>query len=143
MNIRGLREFRSGLRGVDKDLPKALQRANKKFAQSVTPRVQAAYLRYFDRRSGAAFGSIRALGTQTQAQIAIGRERVPYLIGQEFGSIRYRQFSPWTGPGPGGHGSAGRFLYPTVREEVPELVDEYYDLLAHELRDAFPEGIVL
>ena len=44
----------------------------------------------------------------------------------EFGSNRLTQFAPWSGRNPnGGRGSAGKFIYPTLREMQPYLINEW------------------
>ena len=40
--------------------------------------------------------------------------------GYEFGSTKFKQFPIWSGRGPRG-GSAGYFIYPTVRAEQPHI----------------------
>ena len=45
--------------------------------------------------------------------------------GLEFGSNRYRQFAPASGPGPNGRGSKGKFIYPTLRSLQPYIVREW------------------
>ena len=48
------------------------------------------------------------------------------LGGVEFGSAKYRQFPIWSGSNPGGGaGSKGYFIYPTLREEQPYLINEW------------------
>ena len=48
------------------------------------------------------------------------------LGGVEFGSAKYKQFPIWSGPNPkGGAGSKGYFIYPTLREEQPYLINEW------------------
>ena len=44
----------------------------------------------------------------------------------EFGSNNLPQFAPWSGRNPnGGRGSAGKFIYPTLRELQPYLIKEW------------------
>lgn len=48
--------------------------------------------------------------------------------GLEFGSNRLAQFAPWSGRNPrGGRGSAGKFIYPTLREMQPYIVRKWED----------------
>lgn len=129
--IEGLSDFRRDLRRASKDAPKALQKANKAVAERVTPAVQAAYSARYTTRSGRGRRGIRAVATQTSAGIRIGGARVPYLIGQEFGSLRFRQFFPWTG-------KQGRFLYPTIRGLSSEITDIYWDEMDKAFANPFP-----
>ena len=45
--------------------------------------------------------------------------------GLEFGSSKYAQFAPASGPGPHGRGSRGKFIYPTLRALQPYIVKEW------------------
>lgn len=46
----------------------------------------------------------------------------------EFGSNRLTQFAPWSGRNPnGGRGSAGKFIYPTLRDMQPYIVRKWED----------------
>ena len=46
--------------------------------------------------------------------------------GYEFGSNKYRQFPIWSGRGPRG-GSAGYFIYPTLRAEQPQIIAQWQE----------------
>jgi hypothetical protein len=46
------------------------------------------------------------------------------LGGMEFGSAKFKQFPAWSGRF-GTQGSRGWFIYPTLREEQPYLVDQW------------------
>ena len=45
--------------------------------------------------------------------------------GYEFGSQKFRQFPIWSGRAPGGIGSYGYFIYPTLRAEQPHIVAQW------------------
>lgn len=146
--IPGLRQFRNELRKMESSLPKELQRANKAFAERLVPAVRSEYAKHYPKpgrreqrrkRAGRTIDQVRARATQTTASIAIGGARYPHMLGQEFGSNRYKQFAPWTGSAPGGRGSAGRFLFPTIREETPQLLDEYGEVMSSVAAGAFPQ----
>ncbi len=146
--IPGLREFRNELRRAGDGAEKGLQRENKRFAEALVPEVQRAYQSYYPRptsrprrrrRGGRTVEAIRARATQTSASIVIGGARYPHMLGQEFGSEKFRQFAPWTGPSPSGRGSAGRFLFPTMRERVPDHIERYGDAVMAAYRGAFPD----
>lgn len=47
------------------------------------------------------------------------------MWGAEFGSDRFRQFSPWGGNGE----TAGYFLWPTIRDESDGIMERYGDAL--------------
>jgi len=44
--------------------------------------------------------------------------------GYEFGSVKFKQFPVWSGRGARG-GSAGYFIYPTLRAEQPHLIAQW------------------
>jgi hypothetical protein len=44
--------------------------------------------------------------------------------GYEFGSTKFKQFPIWSGRGPKG-GSAGYFIYPTLRAEQPHIIAQW------------------
>lgn len=136
--IEGLAEFRRNLRSVSRDAPKAIQRINKRSAEVLTPRVVAAYRQRYRQRTGRGARAIRAVATQSRAGIRIGGARAPYLIGQEFGSNRFKQFAPWSGPSPSGRGSAGRFLFPTIRSSADELRGIWFREFDREFATPFP-----
>ena len=43
--------------------------------------------------------------------------------GSEFGSNKYKQFPIWSGKQ--GRGSRGWFIYPTLRQEQPHIIDQW------------------
>ena len=45
--------------------------------------------------------------------------------GEEFGSNTFKQFPKWSGLGPKGRGSAGWFIYPTLRALQPEIIAKW------------------
>jgi hypothetical protein len=45
--------------------------------------------------------------------------------GEEFGSNKFKQFPIWSGRGPKGRGSAGWFIYPTLRALQPEIIAKW------------------
>lgn len=146
--VAGLKELRNALKQIEPGLQREMQRENKAFAARIVPKVQAAYSAYYpkaetkrkSRRRKNTVSQIRATATQTSSGIRIGGARYPHMIGQEFGSYKFKQFAPWTGPGPGGRGSRGRFLYPTVRAEVPNILKRYQlEVMDRAFARAFPE----
>jgi hypothetical protein len=138
IRVRGLNELVRDMRAVYPELPKIIRETNRAFANRIVPDVQRAYEARYPAVSGRGRASIRALAGASRATIAMGGARVPYIVGQEFGSDRYPQFSPWTGRAPGSPvGSRGRFLYPTIRALAPELADEYATEVDRALAQAF------
>jgi hypothetical protein len=64
--------------------------------------------------------SIKGGGGTTWAGIKFGSGH-PEAGGAEFGALRFKQFKPWLGNGPG----AGYFIYPTIRADADRIADEY------------------
>lgn len=134
-----LREFRAQLRALGGDWPKRLRKVNSNVAKEASKAIKAAYLSTYTRRSGDGARSIRAQAGQTDAAVAFGGSKAPYVVGQEFGSNKYGRFSPWTGKGPGGKGSQGRFAYPTLREMTPDIKEQHGKEIDDLFNEAFPD----
>jgi hypothetical protein len=132
VEIVGLAELRSALKAADSKAPKALQKANKAVAKRVADKVQQKYSRRYRSVSGKGQRSIRALATATKAQVALGSTGVPYLVGQNFGSRRFRQFMTPATP--------DYFLFRTWEEERDHTMDTFVDMLDEVLSEAFPKG---
>lgn len=150
LRVEGLRELRSDLRALDRTLPKSIQAANKDFAQEVAGVVRGVYQGQHPAKSGRGAASIRGLGSQSRATVAIGSVRAPYMLGQEFGANRrvsvgggyyniyygargrnlrrttMRQFPPYK-YSPTGRGGEGYFLWPTLRQRLPHLMGRYLE----------------
>lgn len=130
VRVEGLKELRAELRKVD--MHKGLQKAGKKVAEKVAERTRSA-------ASGLGgvtvreVPTIKALASQTRAQVKVGGS--PWSMGSLFGSVRYRQFRPWRGSGPG----AGYYLWPQLAEMRDEITDTYADEIERLLARAFPD----
>lgn len=144
VGIVGLREFRRALRSMDRDLPKLITKANREIVEPVVERARRRYSRLYRSRSGKAKRSIRGLATQTKATVAVGRPRLPYVLGQEFGSNQgpnTRQFPRYL-PAPSGRGGLGYFYYPSIREGLQELRAKHYiDALDRAAAQAYPRRL--
>ena len=55
--------------------------------------------------------------------------------GFEFGSNKFKQFPIWSGKAPGGVGSLGYFIYPTLRAEQPHIVAEWENAFSKILKE--------
>jgi hypothetical protein len=126
VRIEGLTETRRAFLKVDRALPKMLRLEANEAARGIVQGAQRKRTRLWRDRSGKTTRSIRARSTQAKARVLFGGTRFPWARGQEFGSYRnnYKQFTPWSGPPPGGGaGSRGHFLWPAVREGLGEFRD--------------------
>lgn len=134
VEVRGLNEFSRALKDLNGDWPKQLRQAAKDAANIVASDAK--------RRALAVGGAIRKAapsikggGTQRGAYVKLGGARYPYALGGEFGSIRYKQFKPWRGNGR----DAGYALYPAIRANNDEIVEQFGDALEDISRRAFPD----
>jgi hypothetical protein len=126
VEVDGLAELRSQLRQfADRDLPKALQRANKAAAETVAEAAR----RRAPERSGALRKSIRATASQTGSFVREGNAKVPYASWIDFGGRvgRNRSVSrPFM--------KGGRILYPAFAERRSAVVDAYDDVIVDLIR---------
>lgn len=134
--VYGLRELRAELKKLDNatNLQDELKEANYKAADFIVQHAKAT-AGGVSRQAAAAAESLRASRTASRAQVLIGSAAVPFALGAEFGSQRYKQFPAWRGNSIG----AGYFLWPTIRERMDEVVEYYGDELDKITRKAFPD----
>lgn len=132
-----------------------LHKALRRLPKDATVRLRSASLRIAARvaeRAGARARMVGGVSKYVAPTIKPKRDRVPKIVmggaarlpardgatrsgrrqtvgdvmwGAEFGSDRFRQFSPWRGSDTG----AGYFLWPTVRAESDATIEEYGDAL--------------
>lgn len=137
--VQGLDEFRRELNTLDKSMGKELGKVNKKAAEFVADKARSSA-----RAQGSSLAkgadTITASARQSAASVTIGGTKAPWMLGAEFGSIKYGQFKPWRGnqwnPDSGGVGYA---LHPTIRETREQFMDLYGDLIADLTQRAFPD----
>jgi hypothetical protein len=79
-------EMRRDLREVDPNLAKGLQRIHKGLAVDVAESARSEYDTMFTSHSGDHKRAIRALATQTKAQVMLDGVKAGGMIGQEFGA---------------------------------------------------------
>lgn len=132
IQVRGLKELRAALKGVDAKAPKLLQQANKRAANLIVGPARARMGQHSPRAGSRAAGTIRALASGTRAQIGVGSNSVPWALGHEFGATRYKQFPPH-------RGQAGYAVYPTIRAMREQIIDQYGDFLDDLTQEAFPD----
>lgn len=137
--IEGLTDFRRALKSVGAELPKMLQKELKAAGEHAEFQAVRAYHGKYRSHSGDTIGSIKLRATASSLALAFGGAGFPYAKGQEFGSDKTRQFRPFTGRLPGERGSAGRFIYPAVRGEGPELLSELERVMARLAKRAYPD----
>lgn len=116
VNVEGLKELRRAIKETgDKELPKALQRANKAAAE----RVVRAALPNVPVRTGRLRSAVRATGSQSAGRALAGGARVPYAQAVHWG----------TGPRPGLRGphdiKRRPFLWDAAQRQVGAVATEY------------------
>lgn len=126
--VQGLDELRKGLRQIDPSLGKLMGQVNQRAGASIVAHARSLYGDFYHVRRGRVPNSIRALAQQRKGVIRMGVARVPYAGGQEFGSNRFKQFAPYTN-------GRGRFLYPALREEIPQLRERYTDIIFQAMKE--------
>lgn len=140
VQIKGLREFRNAVRKVDTSMPKDMGRALKEISTDIVEKTRER-AQGLPGKAKDSFRGLTARSDQTAAKVTLDATRYPTLLGDEFGSLRFTQFSPWLGnqyqsPFESGPGYA---LHPTIRDEsdnidhkVTGLLDEWIARLATE-----------
>lgn len=107
IKVEGLSEFKTNLKKLDRDLPKALRIALNEAADIVVTGTKSK----MPHRSGRAKGSVKARSTQNKARVIEGGNRASYVPWLEFGGRVGKS-----------HGvrralmSDGRYLYPTYKK---------------------------
>lgn len=100
------------------------------------------------RMEARAAATLSASKSTVSARVMFGGAKAPFAGGAEFGAGQNRprstargtvqgwnQFNPWRGNG----GDAGYFLYPTIRERTPDIVEMYGDAIEKITAQAFPD----
>ena len=137
--IEGLKELRKELKALGPQWPKELQKTNKAAAAKVVPEAKRRAAQSHPNLAGGVarvgsrgVSSIRALASQTRAQIAGGGAKVPWFGGNEFGSSgRYRQFPA--------KNKEGYILWPAAKAKEPEIEEIYLEMIDALTKAAFPE----
>lgn len=106
VRVTGLREFRRGLRELDRAAPRALRLANNEAAQLVVDTARP----MVPRRSGRAAASVKVRSSQAVVRVVSGGPRAPYMPWLDYGGkvgkndTASRPFQP-----------DGRYVYPAFR----------------------------
>jgi hypothetical protein len=146
VTVRGLKDLQRELRRLDKDLPRELGDANQDVARYVVRRATDRARRLGAMQAKAA-ESLTAARQQRIAAVRFGGARHPEAMGAEFGADRnvprstsrgvvqgWNQFRPWRGSDT----RAGYFLFPTIRDDTPQIIELYGELIDRLTRKAFP-----
>ena len=137
VEVRGLRDLSKAFGQMDTGLRQELKSRMKAVAESVVRVAQGKIA----RRSGKAASSIKArAGLSGSASIAFGGTKAPYMPWLDFGGSTGRGHVPgvaWSGAikrdWRGNPFGEGRYIYPSIRQERPEIertVEEAIKLVA-------------
>lgn len=132
VEVRGLAQFRHGLRALGAEYRKGLDRELREIAKPIVDAAKEGYRQRYPSR-GRSRGSQRGIRSGVSARgarVLIGSARYPYLLGQEFGTTgRWPQF-PSRNP-------KGHFFWPALREGTDDLMEALGSLVDRANRKHF------
>jgi hypothetical protein len=145
IRINGLVDLQRELRKINTELPKKLGDVNKEVADYVVRRSKGRASTPLEHRAA---GTLKAARQQRVALVRLGGAKNPEALGAEFGAMQnqerrtgrgsvlgWNQFLAWRGSGTG----AGYFLFPTIRQDTPQIIDKYAELIDKMCKAAFPD----
>jgi hypothetical protein len=118
-------QFAGDIAAAKRELKSQLKNANQVAADWASEAMQARYNALHPRRSGRGSASFRSVGDRAM----FGNSRVPYLLGQNFGSTRYRQFPRRVDP--------DHFAFSVVRKNTATLRAMYDAAMSDSMEEAF------
>lgn len=132
VKVRGLRELTKTLKELER--AEDLAEVKEAFMAAAGEVVEAARARASTAQMRSAAGRLAVVKSQARAAVKIGGK--PYDLGAEFGAFHgqrrksarfqsgvttgWNNLPVWAGRGA----SAGNFLYPAIRAQVPETIDK-------------------
>lgn len=114
IKVVGLKEFRKGLKGMDRGLPKTIRLTFNSVADVLVDETRPK----IPRLTGAAAGTLKAQSTQTAARVSMGGNKAPYLPWLDFGGKTGPKKSvvrPFI--------RTGRYFFPTLDENRDTIQD--------------------
>jgi hypothetical protein len=132
VHIHGLREFRAGLRRMDRTLPKGISKAGKKAAQIVVtaarPRVPVG-----PESGGHGAASIKPRSTQKGVSVVEGGAKYPYMPWLDFGGrLHPREHQEIVRP----RIHRGRYVWAAFGDNRERVMRTYLEALHDVARDA-------
>lgn len=127
IRISGIRELQSALREMDRALPKTLRVGLNKIAELVVNNARPLVA----KRSGRAAASLKVKSSQREARVGAGGRRAPHYPWLDFGGR--------TGPARSvvrPFYKDGRYIYPTVARQRPQINELAADVLTQVATDA-------
>ena len=123
IGVEDLDKIAKALKQIDPSLTKRLRLAGKAAADEVVPKARSKASSLGSTAAHVA-PSIKASAGAQFAGIAVGGGAYPMGPGAEFGGRgrpTTQQFQPWRGNGE----DAGYFMWPTIRENLPQIEETY------------------
>jgi hypothetical protein len=112
LKVAGLKDFRSGLKGMDRDLPKGVRLALNEVADvliaAVRPKIPS--------QTGNARASLKAASSQTEARVSAGGRRAQYYPWLDFGGSVGRKKSVKRA-----FFKKGRYIFVVLGEQQDEI----------------------
>lgn len=152
VRVKGLDELRRELNKLDDaGLTKELKDVNYDVAKSIIGPAQARAASV-GRMEARAAATLKASKAAKAARVNFGGAKAPFAAGAEFGAgqnirrsggarvlrngiLGWNQFNPWRG----NDGGAGYFLYPTIRDRIDDIVEQYGEGIERITAKAFPD----
>lgn len=128
VGVQGLAEFNRGLRQLDKDAPKALRLAFNDSASLLIDRVKPK----IPSVTGKARNSLKAKSTRTSARVSVGGTNARYYPWLDFGGEGRIKGHP----AKRDFIKQGRYVYPTLVDIRPDILDDLNERLRDVARDA-------
>ena len=154
IKVRGFKDLVRELKALDAQLPSgymgstqagALSGVNYDVAQYVVSRAKGRASTPLENRAA---DTMKAARQQRVSLVRLGGNRNPEALGAEFGAGQdvlrnttrgvipgWNQFRPWRGSGS----NTGYFLFPTIRDDTPQIIRMYEDLIDKLTAKAFPD----
>ena len=155
VEVIGLKEFRRGLKAVGAEWPKELRRVHKTIADRGAALAQG-FASGMGGVQAKAAGAIRGRANQRSARIGVAGGRGSPMANVAFwgakrhsgwyAAARYSdsppQHPPWVGNSwePAVFGQGPYAINPALARYLPELLDEYGQMIDRLAADAFPDG---
>lgn len=118
-------QFARDIAAVKRAMKGQLKDASAVAADWASESMRSRYNQLHSRVSGRAAASFRASG----ARLMFGSARVPYMLGQNFGSTRYQHFPALTVP--------DHFAFSTVRKGAATIQQMYDVAMTDAMEEAF------
>lgn len=137
VRFEGFAEFRSLLKDAGPGWDRVIRGANAKIAQTVAEKARGATE---TRQQAAAARAITGRGDRRGAAVGVNRSPA-FAQGAFFGALQFPQFPAWVGNSWDVGGAGGPYaINPTIRANLPDIVEAYGAAFETICAMAFPDG---